>query len=158
MPHSILPCASSGYALAGGTSLLQDASKGGEVGIYALEASGAATESTFEAPSDAPIFIDGVLKRNYLWRFTPVVGAAANTAVGDLPVLLYGTASSWPDNGITDTRALNDALSYISCHLGLIYDKSSRCYKPSFPNVRAEYCTDAVSDWNLAIQTPSPGT
>ena len=86
------------------------------------------------------------------------MGAAADTAVGELPVLLYGTASSWPDNGVTDTRALNDALSYISCQLSLIYDKTSRCYKPSFPNVRAEYCTDAVSDWNLAIQTPSPGT
>ena len=145
------PGSNPGYALAGSTALLGDASSGAQVGVYVPEASSA--DPSYRA-SD-PVLLDGVLKRNYLGRFEPVAASSvAGATPGLLPVTVYQASQPWPYDGAS-SASVRGALSWFSDTLGLEYSSTSSCYVPSFHNVRAEYCdTNSVAGtWDVLSGT-----
>ena len=134
----VLPAspANPAYALVGSTALLGDAPPGAQIGVYAAEASSAATGYN---PAE-PLLLEGLLRRNYLGRFEPVASAGVQGAdAGFLPTTVYQPSQPWPYSGI-NTPGVRNALAWFSSALNIQYDPSSSCYMPAFPNVRAEYC------------------
>ena len=131
-----------GYAMAGSNMLLNDAPTGAQIGVYAPEASGSAP-----GMAGQPVFLEGLLQLNYLWRYAPVAGAAAKTLVGELPAAVYQPSVTWPHSTKPGEQ---DVLECISSALGLTYVSGSACYTPAFNNVRAAYCDPAYLNKRLS--------
>jgi hypothetical protein len=129
-----------GYALASSTYLFEDAPLGVQTGVYAPEASGAATGMTV----GTPVFLEGMLKRNYLWRYTPVAGASVNANPGLLPTVAYQPATAWPTGGPDEKGEKNALIWFSDTLLQLHYTSDSVCYTPAYHNVRALYCANNV--------------
>ncbi len=129
-----------GYALATGTYLQEDAPQSAQIPFYAPEASGAATG----VKVGNPVFLEGLLKRNYLWRYAPVAGTAANASPGLLPTIAYQPATPWPTGGPTANGEQNALIWFSDTFLGLQYTSNSVCYNPAYHNVRALYCAETV--------------
>ena len=130
---SILATASPSYALVGGGFLLLDAPSGAQQ-AFGLEASGAAGASQ-------PAYLDGLLKRSQLWRFTPVAGGSWPTQAAVLPQLVYQAPVDWPYS----TSEYQATLECISGAMDINY--SAGCYQPAYDNVRAAYC-DPDIQWS----------
>jgi hypothetical protein len=104
-----------GYALASSTFLQQDAPMGSQLGVYAPQASGAATG----VKVGNHVFLEGLLKRNYLWRYAPVAGTAANASPGLLPTVAYQPATPWTTGGPTAKGEQNALIWFSDTFLGL---------------------------------------
>lgn len=123
------------YALVGGGFLLSDAPIGTQQ-AFGLEASGAAGASQ-------PAYLDGLLKRSQLWRFTPVAGGSWPTQAAVLPQIVYQAPVDWPYS----TPEYQATMECISEAMAINGDYSAGCYQPANNNVRAAYC-DPDIDWS----------
>lgn len=123
------------YALVGGGFLLSDAPIGARQ-AFGLEASGAAGASQ-------PAYLDGLLKRSQLWRFTPVAGGSWPTQAAVLPQIVYQALVDWPYS----TQEYQATLECISEAMVINGDYSAGCYQPAYDNVRAAYCDHDI-EWS----------
>lgn len=99
-----------------------------------------------ETLTGAPARITGILQPDDVGSYAPLVSSSSGATSFDLAEVAYQPAQPWPSS---ETAGQKAALTYIAELLDLPQPTvESSCYVPPQPDVRSEYCNEALrGEW-----------